>query len=392
MARKQLLLLFTAFCAVSAQFPPYVEDCRHGTYPPADAPYRPVNVPTYQINLDLPGEKRWTELATDKAQEMRDLIAVIKSLVNSFSGGLIIDIVDRDLPKLMSGLPDIAVAEMTGIAQASGVPLGEVYLYNLFYEFNALCTSIVSEDPSGEIYHARNMDFGLFMGWDVHNDTWLLTEKLRPLVVNVEFTKNNQTVFKGVNFVGYIGIITGMKPQKFSLTVNERYSLKGSGLAGILKWILGTHTGNWMGFLTRTVFETVDTFSDAKNILSTKQLIGPIYFILGGVESGEGAVITRAADKALDIWNLNITNNTWYILETNYDHWKKPLFIDDRRTPAMKCMNTMGRANATLPNIFDVLNTKPVLNKLTAYTTLMHVKTGQMETYLRYCSDPCWPW
>lgn len=176
---------------------------------------------------------------------------------------------------------DIAVAEMTGISKASGIPLGEIYLYNLFYEFNAFCTSIISENVDGQIYHARNMDFGLFMGWDTHNDTWLLTEKLRPLVVNVEYVKNNQTLFKAVNFVGYIGVITGVKPQKFSLSVNERYSLKGSGLAGILKWILGSRTGNWMGFLTRTVFETVESFADAKAVLSSKPLVGPIYFILG---------------------------------------------------------------------------------------------------------------
>lgn len=23
----------------------------------------------------------------------------------------------------------------------------------------------------------------------------------------------------------------------------------------------------------------------------------------------------------------------WYVLQTNYDHWKAPLIIDDRRTP-----------------------------------------------------------
>jgi hypothetical protein len=23
----------------------------------------------------------------------------------------------------------------------------------------------------------------------------------------------------------------------------------------------------------------------------------------------------------------------WYLLQTNYDHWKNPLIIDDRRTP-----------------------------------------------------------
>lgn len=30
---------------------------------------------------------------------------------------------------------------------------------------------------------------------------------------------------------------------------------------------------------------------------------------------------------------MNTTQGDWYLLETNYDHWKAPLFIDDRRTP-----------------------------------------------------------
>ena len=99
--------------------------------------------------------------------------------------------------------------EIKGIAKATGLPLGlnefsqysvlpvfnstnfsgEVVLYNIFYEVFTVCTSIVAEDPSGmtlieflkivhfiklqmtfdllrlgKLYHARNLDFGLFMG------------------------------------------------------------------------------------------------------------------------------------------------------------------------------------------------------------------------------------
>ena len=32
-------------------------------------------------------------------------------------------------------------------------------------------------------------------------------------------------------------------------------------------------------------------------------------------------------------FSLNPSNNTWFVLETNYDNWKPPLVIDDRRTP-----------------------------------------------------------
>ena len=30
---------------------------------------------------------------------------------------------------------------------------------------------------------------------------------------------------------------------------------------------------------------------------------------------------------------MNPSKGTWFLLQTNYDHWKDPLVIDDRRTP-----------------------------------------------------------
>ena len=39
------------------------------------------------------------------------------------------------------------------------------------------------------------------------------------------------------------------------------------------------------------------------------------------------------AVSSLSVSRMNPSNGTWYILETNYDHWKAPLFVDDRRTP-----------------------------------------------------------
>ncbi len=44
----------------------------------------------------------------------------------------------------------------------------------MFYEIFTLCTSIVGQDNNGKIYHARNLDFGLFLGWDLTNDVRLI--------------------------------------------------------------------------------------------------------------------------------------------------------------------------------------------------------------------------
>lgn len=57
-------------------------------------------------------------------------------------------------------------SEIRGIAEVVDMPLGEVVLYNVFYEVFTVCTSIVGQANNGTLYHARNLDFGLFLGWD----------------------------------------------------------------------------------------------------------------------------------------------------------------------------------------------------------------------------------
>ncbi|CAF88119.1 unnamed protein product, partial [Tetraodon nigroviridis] len=275
-------------------------------------------------------------------------------------------------PLMANTLPQPFGEEIKGISAVSGVPLGEVVLFNIFYEVFTVCTSIVAEDEKGNLFHARNLDFGLFMGWDIKNKSWIITEKLKPLVVNLDFRRNNQTVFKSTNFAGYVGMLTGIKPVRirfssvsqrtFTLTMNERFSLDGgyigarapSGVhvqrggpppltvcscAGILEWIFGKRDGIWMSFLTRSVLENANSYEEAKTLLAQTKLLAPAYFILGGNQTGQGCIITRSRLLSIDVFDINLKLGRWFVLETNYDHWKEPLFLDDRRTPAIKCMN-----------------------------------------------------
>ncbi|XP_076869780.1 acid ceramidase [Brachyhypopomus gauderio] len=383
------LLIFTC---VSAQYvPPYTEDCRTGMYPPSGPTFKGA-VPWYTVDLGLPPSKRWTGVITDKKNELAAMIKAIKDLADAFvPSGKLLDLVDKDLPLMVDTLPYPFNEEIKGVATASGVPLGEVVLFNIFYEVFTVCTSLVAEDPAGNLIHARNLDFGLFMGWDLKNRSWVITETLKPLVVNVDFRRNNRTVFKSTNFAGYVGMLTGIRPQTFTLTMNERFSLEG-GYIGILEWILGKRDGVWMSFLTRSVLENATSYEEAKKQLSDMKLLAPAYFILGGNQSGEGCIITRSRIHNINPLELSKQQGRWYVLETNYDHWKAPLFLDDRRTPAMKCMNQTTQSNISIKTIYDVLSTKPVLNKLTTYTTLMEVANGKLESFIRDCPNPCMPW
>ncbi|NP_001006088.1 N-acylsphingosine amidohydrolase (acid ceramidase) 1a precursor [Danio rerio] len=367
-----------------------LEDCRSGMYPPKGPTYR-GNVTRYTVNLDLPPSERWTQIIKDKNTELIEMVQTIKDMAKGFFHGKLVNFVDKELPFIVDTLPNPFNEEIKGIAAVSGIPLGEIALFNIFYEVFTVCTSLVAEDNNGNIYHGRNLDFGLFMGWDRQNKTWTLTEKLKPLVVNINFERKNQTVFKSTSFAGYVGMLTGIRPGELTLTMNERFDFDG-GYIGILDWIFGNRDGMWTGFLTRRVLENSTSYEDAKDQLSQTKLLAPVYFILGGNRTGQGCVITRTRINTLDIWELELMLGRWYVLETNYDHWDKPMFLDDRRTPAMKCMNQTTQANISLASIYNVLSTKPVLNKLTTYTSLMAVSTGTLESYVRDCPNPCTPW
>lgn len=369
--------------------PPKTKDtCINNAYPPSSS----NKVETFIVNLDLPPEQRWTNVVKDKGPQIKLLLETIKNFAKTIGprATKVIGFLDQYGETMDKTLPQPFAGEMRGISNATGLQLGEIVLYNIFYEVFSVCTSIIAEDPSGKLFHARNLDFGLLLGWDLKNDTWAVTEVLRPLVVNIDYQKQQKTVFRAVHFAGYIGILTGIKPGIFTLTMNERFGLDG-GYIGILEWLLGKRTGQWMGFLTRNTLENANSYEEAKDMLSKTEMLSPAYYILGGNSSGQGCVITRSREKADDVWEMKNANG-WYILETNYDHWTAPLVIDDRRTPAHTCMNNLTQQAVSIKGIFNVLSSKPVLNKLTTYTALMQVNEGHMETWLQYCPDPCWPW
>jgi len=359
------------------------EPCRKDAYPPNSN----TKIPTMVLNLDLPPQERWAHIVGPKKQQLKELMVIIKELVPA----KILNLVEAGMQAILGWLPDPYSGEISGIADSTGLPIGEAVLYNIFYEIFTVCTSIVGHDKNGTMYHARNLDFGLFMGWDDKNNTWAISERLRELMVNVDYQKDGKTVFKAIHFVGYVGILTAVKKDKFTLTMNERFSLDG-GFIGIFEWLVGASKGQWMGFLTRDVMSNAESFVQARAMLSDTELLAPAYFILGGLHPGEEAVITRARTKTVDLWTTDLKKGEWFLLETNYDHWKSPFVIDDRRTPGYKCMNQIGQEGMGPAGLFNVLSTKSVLNKLTTYTALMQVNAGSLDSYIQNCPDPCWPW
>jgi hypothetical protein len=97
------------------------------------------------------------------------------------------------------------------MAKISGIPVDFLLTINFMYEFSAHCTSMVVQNDKNEMIFARNLDFD-FSYW------------LSALSVEGHFYKGEQLIYKGNMIVGYTGILTGIKPGIFALSVDERDS------------------------------------------------------------------------------------------------------------------------------------------------------------------------
>ncbi|CAD6193151.1 unnamed protein product [Caenorhabditis auriculariae] len=362
---------------------PYGEQCLVGkeqVYNPADS----FSVKWYNIDLDEDPRTRWNEVGESHGKQILAALDTVKmfiALIDVSIYDFLVEFAAMGVPNL----PEPYHQEIIGMAKASGLSVGEVALLNLFYEIKKGCTSIVARDKDGEIYHARNQDFGFLFYWNVTLQTWQQTMALKDLVININYIKDGKVLFKGVTFAGHLGTLTGIRPQGFSISTNARF---GSVHENIYDFFVRGLTGrSFLMYADRDVLTKCSTYEEAYEYLTTVPLLAPGYFILGGRQNNQGAVITRGPDGAEHVDTMNQTS--WYVLQTNYDWDKKVIYLDDRRGPGHDCMNKLGTKNVNLAGLFQVLSSKPNLNKATVYTSVMHVNAGTLESFIRDCQNPC---
>jgi acid ceramidase len=119
-------------------------------------------------------------------------------VVGHEDGAAMLEWVDREFGPLLERMPQPYQDEIAGLADAANIDVGQLVLINIFYEVFTVCTSIVAQDSQGNVYHGRNLDFGLFPAYNLTDHDWTMTDLLRPLMVNVEFTQNGGTLFRSV--------------------------------------------------------------------------------------------------------------------------------------------------------------------------------------------------
>jgi len=375
--------------------------------------------PVYTLDLDEPAASRWDHIAKDFVDKMPAVIEYFDSFIPAWVLPLI-EVVAGQLTSYFSDYGE----EMIGVAEALKVPKGLVVMLNLVMQLEAigvncsnwnttgptqkddpgcvavdpsqkwcycdearaagatfspegitkvgrlpfnysgpgLCTSVVAEDPSGKILLGRNLD-------------WNLPKPVRELLIDIDFVKGGKKLFRGtgaagiqgvVNGMSYSGAVGGREGRGWAASINARG--KGGKLLPNMLQSLLVHSMTPTQHL-RKVLETTADFEGAISDLSSTAQIDENYFIVAGTASGEGAVVTRGRERAVDVWRLNHTNpDGWFRLQTNFDHWNPVPVFDDRRNPGIAHMKALGQANLTPAAMWAIIETWPNWNDHTDYS------------------------
>lgn len=158
------------------------------------------------------------------------------------------------------------------------------FLLNHSYEWG--CTTGALNDSEG-VTLARTLD-------------WPLAELGRALVVTRWQADAGQVI--SVTWPGYVGILTGLAPNRFAAAINQPpLPLPSAGAA--LGWIwtrfrTAGSTGLPPTHLLRRVFETCRDYTSAVAMIRDTPICIPAIFTIAGIRPGEAIVIERTRTSA----------------------------------------------------------------------------------------------
>ncbi len=324
-----------------------------------------MEIKTFTIDLDKSPETRWTEVIS---LYRNDILKVLKETENMLGNQYFLWMATKFFSLLANVGLVLYDRELQGIAQILDLPIGKVAMLQLAYEFCTCCTSILVKDDN-KVYHFRTMD------WEM--------KSLKPITVNVKFIKNGNTILKGTTWPGYVGILTAMKPNEYSISINYR-RLNESFLKNIYYGL----TSCWpISFLVRHVLTECNNYKEAKYILEEANLMAPVYIIISG--KNEGCIITR--DRIKSVEPLNMKDND-ILVQTNIDHWRDDDIehnwqdIDnsrERRKYAYTWLKNYAKIDIINKEmIWNLLYSKPIYARDTLYMTGMCASDNYYETKL----------
>mmetsp|Transcript_9546 Transcript_9546/g.26746 ORF Transcript_9546/g.26746 Transcript_9546/m.26746 type:complete len:457 (+) Transcript_9546:257-1627(+) len=331
-----------------------------------------VSPPIYHIDLDAPAEKRWKHVIEMYREELKAAEEIvdrdISDLLGERRGPFLSGVTNSLFSALVSSGAVYYSDEIKAMAKVAGIPVGKAALLQLVYEAAAQCTAFLTTGKDGVPIHARTMD------WEM--------DFLKPLTVTLIFFKGGKEIFRGPSWAGYVGILTGLKKNAYSVSVNFR-------LADGTFWdnVKCAAANAWpIGFLVRECLSNRSSYAEAVAALELSDLIAPTYFVVCGVNPGEGILLTRGRSQSIQPLTLSGRRG---IVQPNQDHWDSQACNDvmnsrERRQLGYLQLEQMEHALRDDPfaALWLLLSQEPIWNDITVYGAVMCPATGEYEARL----------
>lgn len=255
-----------------------------------------TTVPIININLDLSPRQRW-QMAAHYSQEINEIIACYWIDIEDY-----VELLEEYLEayKAQFIAPEF-LEEIEGLAEHCAYTADQILMANLYYDivkFAFACTAFAVE-AEGTVWHGRNLDW------------WTENEVLKKYTKLFNFTRGGKTVFQSVGWMGFVGVLSGMQPQAFSVTLNAIVSEEAPNI------------GKPVAFLLREVLQEPYSFGDAQKLLEETPLISDCLLLLAGTQASEICVIERTPTQystRIATNNSIVVTNDYKSLEVNSDN------------------------------------------------------------------------
>lgn len=233
-----------------------------------------TQIPTYVINLEQDESCRWNEVidaelpaATRVIEEALSDLKRVPEFVRWIFGWLY-----RRSGGRYQG-------EIKSWAKALNISVGTMTVLNCLYELSHLrlprpfgCTAGVRWVENLGMVHVRSLDWPLAT---IGNATRLF------------HFRDGRREFVSVGVPGYTGVLSGMLPNAYSVTINW------APPSAFPSFAFGP------AFLLREVLETCDSYSAAVRVLSETPLATSVFFTVCGTKQDQACVVERTKKRAV---------------------------------------------------------------------------------------------
>jgi len=189
-------------------------------------------------------------------------------------------------------------AEIRNIATELGFP--GIWFLNGCYQWG--CTALACEQ-AGAPWLVRTLDWP-FPGLGRH--------------VEVARMRGAAGEFYNVTWPGYVGVLTASAPGRFAACVNQAPMWRRTRQPWLRPYDIFLNAMRALGnravppdHLLREVFETCDTFDEARRRLETTPIARPVIYLLVGCRPGQQCVIERTEDAFDSRDNETRAANDW---------------------------------------------------------------------------------